>query len=265
MTHKNQALVIPSTFLGLVLLVFCFNQAFAITTINTGSLTVYNQTDNGGSLKIGIILSQECITALKNLAKTSCPSYQNLQHFDNTNPNYYGKFDLDKSGFYGRHHVKIPNYYNIANPTGKYIVAIDPTVQFIGGAQIIRIVPDSFTFINPNESVGENHTRNEYVDRGVRQCIEATISYSEFLVNDTISYLESGCKTTSYKDHIVKPTGNKAFTLDNPYSTLHQMSYLRSVMHGHTYNYNGTGSGYGPEDCIHKQCSFIDPYHKSGY
>jgi len=190
--------------------------------------------------------------------KTSCPTYQALAISDNTNHGYYGKLVNDSNGFIHRSKPTAPNYYNVIHEKD-WVIAVDPTQQFIDGLQtkmIIVMPPGTLTgYTNPNESVGNNHTRTEYHDRYVDSiCKEARIAYTPELYQDTIYYLESGCKNTTYNDHTVKQTGNKPVTLDNPYSTLHYQSLVRTI--------KATG---GMKDCIHFECSYTDQYKKSGW
>lgn len=218
--------------------------------IKAGSLTT--NTSQGEADKIAIILSQQCLTALKNHAETSCPDYSILFNWDNTDHFYYGHL-INDSGFFHRSKILVPNYYNIVKPN-QTIIGVDPGNKFIQSSKIITIVPDGFTYINAAESVGANHTRNEYHDRYVEGCKLATISYSSFLLNDTISYLKSNCTKTNFVDHVQKQTGNQAFTFNNPYSTLHQQNLIHQI--------KSTG---GMKNCITQQCNYTDPYAKVGY
>ena len=232
--------------------------------LSVGSLTTY--TTQGQADKIGIQLSEQCITALRNHVKTGCPTYKDMVSVDNTNHGYYGKFVNDSNGFYHRDKPTTPNYYNIVKPKG-WVVALDPTQQFIDYAKMIIIVPNGTlnNYVNPDETVGTNHTRTVYHDRFVDStCSEARIVYSKFLLNDTISYLESGCTNTKFKDHTIEKTGNQAVTLNNPYSSLHLEAYLQSMMHGHSFfTFNSTHpGGLGPPDCIRHTCNFKSPYEK---
>lgn len=264
---KNQYIVFSSTISICVLVLFSFNNVFAITSINSGKLVTYTTQDE--SNKIGVQLSQECITVLKHHMKTDCPTYQVLAIADNTTHGYYGKLVNDSNGFVHRSKTTAPNYYNVIHED-HWIVAVDPTQQFIEGSKtrmIIVMPPGTLSsFTNSDQSVGDNHTRIEYHDRYVDSgCKEARISYNYNLYMDTISYLESGCKSTTYIDHTIKQTGNKPVTLDNPFSSLHYTDYLKKLLNGHSIFRNNTSGGLGPVNCISHQCSYADPNKKIGW
>jgi hypothetical protein len=261
---KNQYIVLTISITVLVL--SSFSSVYALT-INAGQLTTY--TTQTESSKIGVQLSQGCITALKNHIPVGCPTYQTLAIADNTTRGYYGKIVNDTNGFSHRSKPTAPNYYNVIHEN-HWVVAVDPTQQFIEGqkTQMIIVMPPGTLagYTDPSQSVGDNHTRIEYHDRYVDSlCKEARIAYSYTLYIDTISYLESGCKTTTYSDHSIKQTGNQPVTLDNPFSSLLYTSYKKQLLNGHSIFGNQTTGGLGIGNCINTICSYKDPYKKAGW
>lgn len=194
--------------------------------------------------KIGIQLSQSCINLERNNIKSNCLTYDKLIRFDNTNPLLAGKWINDT--WYHRANPKVHNAYQFAN-TGSFIVMVDPNNGFTIGAKMIIIQPDNFTYINPNESVGQNHTRFEYNNRSVSGCLEALVSPNVSLINDTIKYLENGCTSTGYNGVVAKPVMDIVFDLKS--------TMIKSLAWIHQFK-NTTKF---IQDCIHHKCTYKDP------
>jgi len=223
----------------IIVLVLAFSYSEA-NAISLGSLVT--GTANKPAQLIGIQLSQVCLTEIKNHDYSSCPSYQTLAKYDNTYHSLYGKF-VDTNGWYHRDNPRIPNYYQVYNP-GKAVIAVDPEENFILNAQNIIIQPKNFTYINVNDVVGNNHTRIEYHDRYNNQCKEEWISYSDFLLNDTIKYLQSGCTKTNFVDHKLIQTGNQPFDMVHS-QALKNMAYYKTAKTR-------------TQNCITQVCPYID-------
>ena len=249
---------------SLVILLFLthaiFSQAQAIT-ITAPSTTTKNTYISQSSL-IGIQLSQSCIVMEKNHVKSNCLSYFDLKQFDTTNPLWSGQFVNDTWYHRSTAHVKnLWQYYS-----GKNTVYVDPSTEFTTRAKMIIVQSDNFTWINPDESVGANHTRNEYVNKAVVGCYEARVAPNLNLINQTIQYLKGGCKDPAYyNDKITVRTNDSPFNYNNPYSSLLQKYYLQSMLSGHWLGANHTSGGLGPSDCITHKCNYTDPYKKAGY
>src|SRR5689334_22992858 len=137
---------------------------------------------------IGIQLSPTCWTLIKNHMKTECPTYDKLKPLDNTDPNWSGKW-TNKSGVYDREAPRVKNHW-IMNPN-KIIIMVDPDPNFTVRAKMIIIESGKFTYINPNESIGMNHTRNEYNNRFIQSCSMATVAPDLFLIEDTLHFMEN--------------------------------------------------------------------------
>lgn len=212
---------------------------------------------------IGIQLSQACIRMEENHVKSNCLTYDKLKQFDNGNLLLEGQWVNDT--WYHRADSKVRNAYSYYTGTGT-IVSVDPNSEFMTRAKNIIVQSDNFTYINPAEIVGANHTRTEYQNRFVSSCDNALVAPNISLINDTIKYLESNCVITNYNGTIKVKTPAFVWSYDNPYSTLHQYDFLKNIMHGHTtLNGNVTRGGLGPTDCIHHRCDYVDPYKKSGW
>lgn len=215
---------------------------------NANAITITTTQANGiyisKSSLIGIQLSPTCLALIKNHMKTNCPTYDKLQSLDNTNPIWAGQWYNDT--YYHRHLPRVSNHY-MMNPN-PFVVMVDPDPNFTTIAKMIIIQPDNFTYINPNESIGMNHTRNEYNNRFVSNCTDATVAPIFSLINDTIYYIESNCTSKHYNEKITVKTGDKAFDYKNPYSSLYykyQITYMKQ---------------HPMKNCINYKCDIKDPY-----
>lgn len=203
---------------------------------------------------IGIQLSQACVKMETNHVKSNCLSYDTLKQFDRTNSLLAGPWVNDT--WY--HRAAPHNTYQLYN-LDPWVVFVDPSSDYTTHSKMIIVQSSNFTFINPAEIVGANHTRTEYHNRFVSSCNEALVAPNLFLINDTINYLKSGCKTTNYNDTVKVSTPAFQWSYDNPYSTLHYYNYLKSIYHKAINTFNQTG-GKGLEDCIHHKCNYKDPF-----
>lgn len=211
---------------------------------------------------IGIQLSPTCLTLIKNHMPNSCPTYDKLKPLDNTNPLWEGVWVNDT--YFHRELPRVNSHW-LMNPN-KIIVMVDPDPNFTILAKMIIIQPDNFTYINPGEGIGMNHTRNEYNNRFVAACSQATVAPILSLIEDTLHYIENDCKITAYNEKTTIKTGNLPFDYSNPYSSLLHDYFLKSLLHGHSFSGgNHTSGGYGPADCITHKCGIKDPYKKKGW
>jgi hypothetical protein len=166
---------------------------------NSNETTFGNYTNgihlNKSSL-IGIQISKACISIEMNDIKSNCLTYDKIKQFDTTNTNYAGKWINDTWYHRGTPHTKQTWAFINSNVT----VMVDPDSDFTTQAKMIIIQGNNFTYIDPNQVVS-NHIRNEYHNRFVySDCSSAMIAPNVWLLNDTIQYLKSGCKTTSYHE-----------------------------------------------------------------
>ena len=211
-------------------------------------------------------LSQTCENMIK-YHISGCPSLSSLVSFDTSNQNISGKF------------VKIGNDTIRTNPQVKSnwlyyfgkskIVCVECSadITVMQQSQQIIIQPTGFSFVDQIA----NATKGQWVsysDRYMQGCDTATISNDMGLLKDTIHYMLSGCVAkTGFNGTVSHKVNNTPWQYDNPFSTLHQSTYLKNIMHNHlSYNGNKTFGGIGPSLCINgKTCDFKDPYAKEGY
>lgn len=170
--------------------------AHATTSVNLGKLTT--GTVLGNPSIIGIQLSSTCVKMVQQNQTNDCPSYYQLRSMDTTNQMLSGKFKFT-NGYYHRGNPQTSNHYQMYK-TGQIVIMLDPDYASMYFGQTIIIVPKGFTY-KLNADQVKNGTRQQYYDRYVTSdCKQATISYSEQLLNDTITYLESSCKITSFNE-----------------------------------------------------------------
>ena len=158
----------------------------------------------------------------KNHIKSNCLTYDKLKQFDNTNPVYAGQWVNDT--WYHRLNPRVLNH-EIMN-LNNFVIMVDPNPDFTTTAKMIIVQSDNFTWINPNDYVGNNHTRIEHRDRNISDCSSAIVAPNIWLINDTINYFESKCKNTKYSDIVLFKTGNQPFSFDNPYSSLYYKNFV---------------------------------------
>jgi len=213
--------------------------------------------------KIGIQLSQVCLMDLKNHLNSTCLNYNDLKDFDNTNPLWAGLWV--EQPYEHRLNPKIKNHENF-NPN-PWVVMVDPNADYTVGARMVT-VDNHFTWTNQNDSSNKGLALKSYVDRYVSDdCQEARVGPNLSLIKDTIAYLESNCTANTMNTTNITTQVEIPFSYNNPYSTLHYEDLIKKVTHGHTTTTNSTRvtGGLGLGDCIHKVCSYTDPFKKSGW
>lgn len=238
------------------------NQNRAVNYSNLGNYT--NYIDISDSQLIAVQLSQACLTLIKENITNICPPYDKIKNNDNTNPIFAGLW-VGKP-YYHRLAPKVLNHYNF-NPN-KFIVMVDPNPDFTARARVIDIVPNplQYTLVTDNAT----SVRLEHYGRFItNDCSGATVgSYSNmtfttWLISDTVKYLESGCTKTQFNDTKVNIVKQIPFNYNNPYSILHENAFMSTILRGHSYfGSNSTLGGIGLGNCITQKCNLpSDPYH----
>ena len=235
---------------------------------STGPLSVLppNYTHAVSKLPLLIVsYSQTCENMVKNHI-SGCPTMESMVPYDTSNQYISGKL-IKQGNETIRTNPQVKNHWLWYDGKKTTSVCIDCKMDIASSqkSQNIIIEPTSYSFADKNNNIVT--TKLSYQnDRYMQGCDTATISNIPNLLNDTIHYMLSGCITTNFSGNVTKSVHVSAWDYDNPFSTLHQSSYLTNIMHGHLYyNGNKTLGGLGPNDCIRHQCSFIDPYKKIGY
>lgn len=233
------------------------------STISPGTIT--SKTTDGihinNSNLIGLQVEPVCTTMWKHNITSGCLSYKILKVFDTTNPRVAGMW-VD-TPYYHRLPPKMTNMYNFFNTP--LSIMVDPDPLFASRAKMITVKSHNFTWTNPDDISKGGLQTIIHVNRYVSNCQDAEVAPNLFIINDTINYLKSGCKTTLYNDTQITYHKAIAFDYNNPFSTLLQTKFLNTLLHNHSSNSNHTSGGFGPGNCQTGQCSFTDPYAKVGY
>lgn len=201
--------------------------------------------------KIGIQLTQACLAQLKATGNSSCGVYNPLKQFDNTNPLWSGLWV--EQPYEHRLNPKVKNHENF-NPN-PWVVMVDPNADYTTGAKMIYVSGGNLTWTDQNDSSISGFAMKVHVGRYVSpDCMQATVESNLSIIDDTIKYLESGCSVTNFNDTKIINQKEIPFSYNNPYSTLHYQTQVTKI--------KATG---GLGDCIRHQCSYTDPYKKSGW
>lgn len=241
---------------------YCFNG-----TCSTGALPSIPSNYSLSTHKLPVLLislSGTCETLVKQGSK-DCPTIKDLMTYDTSNQYVSGKF-VNNNGLYHREPPQVKNNWLSYSYGTKQVTCVECTFDILSSQQSQQIIinPTGFTYINKT-AIAKNSWVS-WSDRYMQGCDVATIGYSKQLLNDTISYMLSGCTKTGFNSTQSHVIPDKPWEYKNPYSTLHQITYLKDILHDHNLsNTNHTSGGSGPMDCIRHQCSFIDPYKKAGW
>ena len=254
---------------------YCWNG-----TCNTGP-PVYNGTISANDSNyeprasyniIMLIPDESCIKAGLYHVKTNCPALKDVIKYDNSNQNISGKLIKNKDGTYTRTNPQMRDHwlYYEYNPKtticvyceGDYIRSDLYKIIFLKSADSYEYPTRSFitsTYtISQYNAISQNYTTITYptneitaglttnLNRYVQGCNTAMIAYSDSLLNDTINYMESGCKTTSYNKTNTYHGSTTAWSWSNPYSSLHYKSVTDNVKSN------------PPGNCIMHKCVTID-------
>jgi len=198
--------------------------------------------------KIGIQLSQSCITLEKNHIKSNCLTYDKLKQFDNSNSLLGGVWVNDT--WYHRLNAHVKNAYQFYN-LKEYLVMVDPDSSFTTGSKMIIVQSNNFAFMNPFQTVGSNHTATSTNNRYVSNCAEAQVISNIDLIKDTIAYLENNCTSTQYNTTKIIQTPYFAFDLHS--TMIKSLSWLHQFKNTTKFT----------QDCRYVKCDFKDP--NSGY
>ena len=252
--HKKAYKPIQLFFYLSLLLVgaFVFNDVSASGGFNQNQAGSSNITSFASSSPlIGIQMSQACMIMLKNHIPNYCITYDKIAFLDNTNPLFAGMW-IEKP-YLHRADARVSNHYKFNPHT--FVVMVDPNPDFEIRAKMIIIQSQNFTWINPDET-SSNGIRIEHHNRFVSNCSYALVAPDLSLINDTVNYLENGCKNTKYNDAVKIVIQMKPFSMNNPFAMWHYSNYTRISSLG----------GSGPSDCLRHHCTqHVDPYIKHNW
>ena len=202
--------------IGLVatLLIVQTSYAYALTKEEAASqyaqreqAKLKNQTDvriNPYLKVIAVQLTKMCL-----LQSGKCPSYADLIKYDTTDQKTIGKF-VDTPTFHrAKSPIKLPS--NALKGLIDYVVCVDCPNDVLYKSKVITISNNKLSYTKDSDKKVVNNTRYEYIGRAINEgCSSATIYYDDLLLNDTINYLKSDCKETSFNEKItIKPALTK--------------------------------------------------------
>lgn len=167
-----------------------------------------------------VSLSTTC-EMMNKMGVKGCLSQDEIIKFDTSNQAISGKF-IKQNGIIIRDKPQIKNHWIFYTDYTKTVICVECSYDFNAATKAKQIIiqPNTFTFINKT-AVSNNHTWKSFSNRFMQGCDVSTIASIPGLLNDTISYMLSGCTKTSFNDtqiHIIPQT---PFVFDNPYSSLH--------------------------------------------
>ena len=174
---------------------------------------------------VSISLDRTCIALIKSHAKTNCPTYEEilLQFPDTSNKRISGDF-IFKDGMLQRANPKLQNHFNSYTYESP-VLWIDPPGDVIDKTKHITIASKLPIYFISESYKKTDNTIKFGTDRYVNsKCTEAIISAEnwEFLLGDTIQYLQNGCTSTNFDsikkiyqkpmDHDIKSTAWYKYT-----------------------------------------------------
>jgi len=202
--------------IGLVatLLIVQTSYAYALTKEEAASqyaqreqAKLKNQTDVRVNPYLKVIAVQ--LTKMCLLQTGKCPSYADLVKYDTTDQKTIGKF-VDTPTFHrAKSPIKLPS--NALKGLTNYVICVDCPSDVLYKSKVITISNNKLTYTKDSDKKIVNNTRYEYIGRAINEgCSAATIYYDDLLLNDTINYLKSDCKETSFNEKItIKPALTK--------------------------------------------------------
>ena len=276
---------------GVSLSLFIFNNVFAIEsgpifspqtstqskycsngTCSTGPQVIINKTGSVLTHKynmISLMLSETC-QRMNEHNISGCPHISELIVFDTSNQAISGKF-IQNGSDYTRTSPQIKNHYLWygTNRTNE-IICLDCEVdaKMSQTTQQVIIEPHDFVWTDKFNTLHDgSRIFVQFHGRYMQGCDTATIPYDFQLLTDTIYYMRMNCdsKYTTFNATQTYELPSTPFNYDNPFSTLHQDSYLKDITGHKSFGGNHTGGGLGPSNCITNKCDYHDPYHKVGY
>lgn len=163
--------------------------------------------------KIGVVLSQTCITMIKNDFNTTCPTYKDLVILDSSLTEVSGKFVTDDDGFFHRSEPSQINSWRYYDFDNEIRLFIDPPHGMAERMKLITLQPNFDTYkVTEDLTEGDYGSENQfgtvlYHDRYIDDCKYATLNADkwEMLLPDTIHFMRNNCDRdhTSYQEREV--------------------------------------------------------------
>lgn len=173
--------------------------------------------------RIGVNLSNACLTMIKNGFDTDCPTYKDLITLDSSDTEISGKFTTDDNGFFHREDPTLTNSWNHYNFDEEIRIFVDPPQGMLDRLRLITIMPNfdnyfvagdvtqdtqytlievvqdgnsttkavNYSYLNKTQDFG----RVIYHDRYIDNCKKAVIDAEDwkFILPDTIYFMRNNC------------------------------------------------------------------------
>jgi hypothetical protein len=201
-----------------------------------------------------VAYSEVCQKMITYHIKSSCEPLSNLIKYDTSNQKVSGKFIILNDTVI-RTNPQLKNhwlYYQKQIVCVACNVPLDKPDLF----SVIFIEPGDFTYTYKNDNATKN-TYKSYKDRFTTpDCITTMIGSKtnfDYLLNDTIHYVLSGCKITAVNVNQTNTIKSIPFTFDNPFSSLHYKNQIQNIKKN------------GLPNCFIQKCDIKDPYKKSNW
>ena len=155
----------------------------AITIILT--VVVFSWMQEADATTIGITLSRSC------QASTTCPTYEDLIQFDNSNQYYSGILEYSENGVFERQQSPYQNHWEFYKYTNSLWIFVDPHGAHLNHLdKIITIQPSGFTFFDKGggdfkiAQTWENVTKTK--QKQICADYESNLCWKTITYNDTI-------------------------------------------------------------------------------
>lgn len=170
--------------------------------------TQVSKVSSRGANHYGIVLSNTCITMIKNNLDSNCPTYEELNTIfpDTSNRQVSGDF-VFKDGYFQRDITSMKNHLNYYSFQDRVVTWIDPPGDILNNIHVITIetsLPE-YKIEKLSHSLDHNTIylgHDRHVDT---RCNKASITATDwlFLTGDTMRFMSNDCdpKFTTF-DHV---------------------------------------------------------------
>ena len=161
---------------------------------------------SGLSKSIGIALSKNCETLIKNNYPNKCPTYEEMVNLDTSNRWISGDFVYDENGFYHRENPKRMNHFRAYDFEKEWNIFVDPPGDMRNRIRMIYLENnfDVYKVDGLSTKKGDDQTITFGMNRDIHSCYRATIDSGKWLelLPDTIYLIRNNCdiKFTKFKD-----------------------------------------------------------------
>ena len=231
-------------------------------------ITEFNENSKLTKL-IGVQISNSCKTMIINGFNTTCPNYEDLIKYDNSNTEVSGEFVTDSNGFFHRAEPDYEKSWRWYDYDDELRVIVDPPNGMLSKIKMITINPNLDTYqvtgdrtqhaeyeivdgelyltYGNTTQIKQIEIREEtqsfarilYHDRYVDSCRTAEINSSkwEMLLTDTIDYLRNHCQEKGFEEReIIEHRKTEIPIMDSP--NYQYFQWIEQVKQNCIFKYN---------------------------